>query len=363
MGGAIFNMGASTVPGSGVVNITNCTLVANTAQGGSNGGGLGGGGGGYGGAIFNLDGTLNLTFCTLADNTVTGGTGSTTGVADGAAVYNLAFGNTLGSGSAVTAATTLTDSILVNSTSGRVLVNNVVNGNNTNTATVTLNGPNRVSVTGGTISGDPPITANPRLGPLQNNGGLTPTMALQPGSPVIGIGRPVANVTIDQRGFPRPAIPSLGAFEPQPLPPPPPEAASVQFTDISVKPNLLAFDPVETIHVHVSGASGGTVTFTLDGQSVQAAVDANGNATVSLDLPFLAVMLPQGITADYNGASAAGSAATTAFWTVLDALLPAVDTFLADGTQLVQFSVFGLPLLFFVEAPSGRLEGFGLGAG
>jgi hypothetical protein len=138
---------------------------------------------------------------------------------------------------------------------------------------------------------------------------------------------------------------------------------AVQFTSMSVKPlPSVPGDPIETINVHVSGASGGTVTFTLDGQSVSAAVDANGNATVSLDLPFLPVILPQSITANYNGANATGSATTTAFWTVLDALLPALDTFEADGTQLVQFSLFGIPLLFLVEAPSGQLEGIGLGA-
>jgi len=74
------------------------------------------------------------------------------------------------------------------------------------------------------------------------------------------------------------------------------------------------------------------------------------------------VILPQSITADYNGANATGSATTTAFWNVLDALLPAFDTFLADGTQLLQFDFFGIPLLFLVDAPSGQLEGFGLGA-
>jgi hypothetical protein len=215
MGGAIFNMFNTAT-----ANLTNCTLANNSAQGGSGGNGTtaGGGGRGLGGAIFNLDGTLNLTFCTLANNTVTGGTGITNGRAEGAAVYNLAAGSTIGSGNPPTASTTLTDSILANSASGTLLVNDVRTG----TGTVTLNGPNRVTSTSGTISGTPPLTANPLLGPLQNNGGPTPTMALQRGSPFIGAGIPVRGVTTDQRGFPRPAIPSLGAFEPQPSPPPPP---------------------------------------------------------------------------------------------------------------------------------------------
>src|SRR5262249_35912037 len=148
MGGAIFNM-------FGTANLTNCTLTADTARGGSggNGAGAGGGGSGFGGGIFNLDGTLNLTFCTLASNTVTAGTSSIpggNGAADGGAVYNLAYGNTR-TGGAQTATVRITDSILANSSTGVLLVNNVVNGNNTNTGTVTLNGPNLVMSSSGSI--------------------------------------------------------------------------------------------------------------------------------------------------------------------------------------------------------------------
>ena len=147
------------------------------------------------------------------------------------------------------------------------------------------------------------------------------------------------------------------------VPPATPQASdSVQITSTSVKSGLVPGDPIETISVHVSGASGGTVTVIASGQSVSAAVDANGNATVTLDLPLLAVILPQSITADFSGPDASGSDTTTAFWTLLDALLPALDTFLADGTQLLQFDFFGIPLLFLVDAPSGQLEGVGLGA-
>jgi hypothetical protein len=368
MGGAIFNM-------FGTATLTNCTLAADTARGGSGGigAGAGGGGSGYGGAIFNLDGTLNLTFCTLASNTVAGGSGRTTGNATGAAVYNLAYGNTL-TGGAQRATATLTDSILFNSASGVLLVNNADTSKNAgNTATVTLNGPNRVGSTSGTISGTAPLTANPLLGPLQNNGGPTPTMALMPGSPVIGVGIPVAGVTIDQRGLPRPATPSLGAFEPQPSPPAPPAppvAASIQFTSISVTPNLSAFNQTETIRVHVS-QSGGTVAFVVGGQNVSASVDANGNATVSVTLPILTMFFPQNITAAFNGANATANVATTTTWfqvtallfTQFQLLLPAVDTFQADGSQMVQFSFAGRPVLFVVFAPSGQLAGFGLGAG
>jgi hypothetical protein len=367
MGGAIFNM-------FGTANLTNCTLAGNMALGGNSGGAGAGAGAGLGGAIFNLDGTLNLTFCTIANNSVFGGTsgGTTrTGSAAGAAVYNLAIGNSLSARGVQTATTNLTDSILSNSSTGPLLVNTLQNGANVNTATVTLIGPNRVTLppSSGVISGDTQLAlaADPGFGPTAmpvDNGGLTPTLALPTGSPMIAAGRAVPTVSTDQRGVARPITPSLGAFQfvpPPPAPPAPRTFSSVQITSVSNRPGLVPGDPIETISVHVTGASGGTVTFTLDGQSVSAAVDANGNATVTLDLPLLAVILPQSITTDYNGASSSSSTTTTAFWNLLDALLPALDTFLADGTQLLQFSFFGIPLVFLIDAPSGQLEGVGLG--
>lgn len=52
---------------------------------------------------------------------------------------------------------------------------------------------------------------NPDLGPLQNNGGPTDTMALLPGSPAIDSGNPAGcadgqghRLNTDQRGKPRP---------------------------------------------------------------------------------------------------------------------------------------------------------------
>ncbi len=220
MGGAVFNV-------FGSATLTNCTLTADTAHGGNSlvtGVGpyaAGGGGSGYGGAIFNLDGDLDLTFCTVAANTVVGGTGATNGNAAGGEVYNLAYGNSIfTTGGAQSATATILNSILSNSVGGHDLVNNVVNGANPNTATVTLSGPNLVMSSSGTIGGSAPLTADPQLGTLQNNGGPTPTMAITKSSPAFDAGVPVAGVTTDQRGFPRPPIrPALGAFQPGPTTP------------------------------------------------------------------------------------------------------------------------------------------------
>jgi hypothetical protein len=57
--------------------------------------------------------------------------------------------------------------------------------------------------------------ADPKLGPLADNGGPTLTMALLSGSPAIDAGDTSAAPATDQRGFPRPAglAADIGAFE------------------------------------------------------------------------------------------------------------------------------------------------------
>src|SRR5262249_48980985 len=56
---------------------------------------------------------------------------------------------------------------------------------------------------------------DPQLGPLQDNGGRTPTHALLLGSPAIGMGDPAVQTTTDQRGSVRVYGHStdIGAFE------------------------------------------------------------------------------------------------------------------------------------------------------
>ena len=61
---------------------------------------------------------------------------------------------------------------------------------------------------------------NPMLGPLQNNGGPTQTMALLPGSPAIDAGNPTGCtdnlghlLKTDQRGDPRPNIEDTGGCD------------------------------------------------------------------------------------------------------------------------------------------------------
>jgi hypothetical protein len=315
-GGAGLGGGMCSLFGS--LTLINSTLTANTAQGGS---GFAGGSG-YGGAIFNLDGTLNITFATIAANTVAGGAGTIKGSADGGAVYNLAYGNNIATGAAQSSTATILDSILSNSSGGNDLVNKVVNGANTNTALATLSGPDLVMSASGTISGTPALTDDPQLGPLQNNGGLTPTMAVTTSSPAYQAGVSVPGITTDQRGIPRHDPPTLGAFEALP-----PTVTTTSNVTVYFSNNVQKV----TLTADVTSTSGpvneGAVTFTiLQGKTVigraTTANVANGVASVSYTLPAGLGLGPYTIDAAYSGGpDLAGSSDTSHTLTVAAAAI------------------------------------------
>jgi len=210
LGGAIFNMGADSADaGSGLVALVNCTLTNNTAQGGN---GQAGGGSGFGGAIFNVAGNVILTNDTLASNAVIAGTGGImNGTSDGGAVYNLAYGHDIDTGKPDTTTLVLNNSILATSTGGSDLVSAVYYPSTSKSDTATVTGSHNLVMTsntsnGGTIApGVITLTADPKLSPLEHNGGLTPTMLPQSGSPVLGAGNPSLAPSTDQRGDPRPS--------------------------------------------------------------------------------------------------------------------------------------------------------------
>ena len=213
LGGAIFNQG-------GAVSVYNSTFTTNTAQGGNASGG-GQNGGGYGGAIFNLDGSLTLTNVTIAGNFVEAGTGGVVNNALGGAMYTASVdvGTVLASHNAVAH---VANSILSFAGPGST----VHNYQDTPAATGILDaaGPNivlgLVANHNGIMAGTPFTVTDPKLGPLQNNGGPTETMALLTGSPAINAGSnaaaSAAGLTTDQRGFVTRAVDGvadLGAFE------------------------------------------------------------------------------------------------------------------------------------------------------
>ncbi len=191
-GGAIFNA-------LGTLIINNCTLSNNSAN--------------FGGAIANSGGTLLVTNSTFSNNRALG----TNVVQDGGGVLD-----NYGNGSATFASCTLTDNSAPDVASGTrgglwiengtlTLSNTIVSGNATQDiqrdgGTITSGGYNLVGVSNAGASfsapGDQTSITDPKLGPLQNNGGPTFTHALLAGSPAIDKGK--TSLTLDQRGLTRP---------------------------------------------------------------------------------------------------------------------------------------------------------------
>lgn len=191
VGGAVYSVGSFYA--------TNSTIAANQAAGGS--GYVGGplyystGGPGLGGGLFNDGGTAVLTYSTIAGNSTSGGFGLTYGAS--------VCGGILVSNGSVT----LYDSLVAQNPPGDFLVaaGSVIDGGHN------LNSDNSINLTGpGSLN-----RVDPFLGPLANHGGLTPTMALLPGSPAIDAGDPAFCLSTDQRGVARPigAACDIGAFE------------------------------------------------------------------------------------------------------------------------------------------------------
>ncbi len=204
MGGAVFSKGGS-------VTITNSTLTGNTAQGGEGLYQLAGTGGnpgdpqdgqGLGGGVFDYNGTLTVTNSTLSGNTANQGGRGIYIFSDGTQ-FNALINNTI-----IGQSDTSVSDLAIDSTgSGGGSVHGA--GNLVRTTTVFGQPLNILGA----------LTGDPMLGPLQNNGGPTQTMALpQFGSPAIDAGSNSAipaGVTTDQRGSPRilDGTVDIGAYE------------------------------------------------------------------------------------------------------------------------------------------------------
>lgn len=166
--------------GGGIANYGTLILTNSTFHGNSSGS-SGEAGGILNGGLFQSAGTLLINNSTLSGNIA--------GEDSGGGIFNV-------KGSTVA----LQNSILANSMGGNCHGTIRSRGYN-------LSSDNSCSFDG---AGDLNNT-NPELGPLQNNGGLTDTMALLPGSAAIDAGNPSGCtdsqgllLKTDQRGMPRP---------------------------------------------------------------------------------------------------------------------------------------------------------------
>lgn len=208
--------------GGGIKNLAQLTLLACTISG--NRSGYGGGG------IENLN-VLEMTNCTVSGNSCTAATKSDPGAGG---ILNTT--NDIAElPPAVSAMLYLTDCTIASNTAAAGPSGGVINepgsaafvkttiiadnGFNDFSGVFDSEGSNLVKGTNncmftGTLTGNL-CGVDPLLGPLQNNGGLTFTEALLPGSPAIGAG-PVGGLPrFDQRGVmrPRTIAGDIGAYE------------------------------------------------------------------------------------------------------------------------------------------------------
>jgi hypothetical protein len=292
--------------------ISNSTFSGNSAAGGM-GGAQGFGGNGYGGAIFSngssdVLGTPpnRITNTTIANNQANAGTapgGGGTGTGQGGGIYNASRGE-VGIGSTI---------IAKNTTNGGVgSGQDVFDTKQTTNGVITSLGFNLIgdddqptddfTVLHHDQVGKPNSPIDPLLGPLQNNGGPTDTLALQPGSPAIDQGSNTYGdvngdpLAFDQRGpgflrtvnLPPPNAgdgTDVGAFELQ-LPTP----------TLTTTPNVtsvtLGTSPVtlkDTADLEGGLNPTGTITFTLFLRSTLVhteVVTVNGNGTYTTPTGF-----------------------------------------------------------------------------
>jgi CSLREA domain-containing protein len=187
LGGAIFS-------DTGSVTVTNSTFFNNYVTRGA-GGGAGSGspadnGADAGGAIFNLNGALVVNDVTIDGNQSTGANGGIV-VLQTDASYPTSF--------------ILHNTIIANNGAAECLVqgpNIAVNG----IANLIENNDNCQGVE---------TIADPQLGPLQLNGGYTPTQAIAQNTPAFNAADPGTSLKVDQRASPRPENGGydIGAFE------------------------------------------------------------------------------------------------------------------------------------------------------
>jgi hypothetical protein len=193
LGGTIFN-------DSGTLVVINSTFNGNTAVRGNGGGagapGAADNGADAGAAIFSYHGSTTLQHVTISGNESTGGGGGVYIYQDpnlqaptSLSIYNSIISNN-GAGFAAPAECMINGPSITTGGSGNLILDN---GN-----------------CPGVVSGSDPI-----LGPLKNNGGLTPTMAITKTSPAFNAADPSHATNRDQRNIYRPQAGGydIGAFE------------------------------------------------------------------------------------------------------------------------------------------------------
>ncbi len=274
-GGGGAGMGGAVFANGGTVTLLTSTLAGNTAAGGTVNidDSVANTGQGLGGAVFVRNGTLTITNSTLAGNTAADG---------GRQVYILGDSVVTG-GDPVTATAstaTITGSILAGADTS---VTDFV-GNTNGTGTQTADGSNNLVRSATGFAGTGTLTADPRLAPLGDYGGPTPTLALLAGSPAVDAATGTGS---DQRGVTlQGSARDLGAFESRGF-----TIAATNGTSQSTDAGTPFTDPLEvTVTSLDTGVpvDGLTVTYFVPGSgasaglsSMTATTAADGTASVT----------------------------------------------------------------------------------
>jgi hypothetical protein len=225
------NGGGGLVNFDGTGTVCNCNLSGLNSGGAGNGGGILSSGDGatltvsnctvsgnlatFGGGIYIASGTLTVSNCTLSGNAAGSGGGGMYIGGGTLTVSNCTLsGNSSGTGGGIfNSGGTLTVSNSI------IASNGAVNGPDLFGNATSL-GHNLIGdATGGSgydptdLVGTASNPIDPLLGPLQDNGGPTPTKALLPGSPALNAGDPSQLGVADQRGVVRSGGVNIGAYQ------------------------------------------------------------------------------------------------------------------------------------------------------
>jgi CSLREA domain-containing protein len=194
---------------------------------------LGGGGGALGGAIFNDSGSVVVNDSTFTNNFVTRGSGGGAGfpgAADsgadaGGAIFSvngqltvvdvtISGNQSTGSGGGIVVVQTSSDTPTSFTLDDTIISNNGSNECSVIGPSVVVNGAGNLILNNNNCLGVV-ASSDPQLGPLQNNGGFTPTMAIPKSSPALNAADAGTSLAADQRGQARPALGGfdIGAFE------------------------------------------------------------------------------------------------------------------------------------------------------
>jgi hypothetical protein len=315
------NGGPGLLLDTGTVTISNSAIVNNTSAG-------------VGGGVYNFfGGHLTLENTTISGNTAAGWDGGAIWTYAPLTLVNCTVANNhavRGGGIAVRTSTTVS------------LRNTIVAGNTASIGDPDLSGPlasSGYNVIGNTQGGSgfdatDLLNVDPLLGPLQDNGGPSPTLALLAGSPALNAGDPAQLGVADQRGVVRSGGVNIGAYQASA------SALAVTAPDTTTAggPFDVTVTAVDTFGQTALGYTG-LVTFT--------SADPYG-ATLPADYPFVAA--DHGTHTFSNGATLY----TTGNW---DVTVTDTATGSITGSAFVAVTSAAADHLMFLQQPTDTAAG------